>query len=156
MRSLSFLVNPVLQSEWLRGNAAYESCDGVIVRAYLEMLKTAMRAPVAGEIPARSEVLAAACGLTEEKLIANWEILTMGWILTPDGNLYHDGVAKYCLWLYGQFSEQIDAIHSQCALVEGGAQLGLKYGKKAVDVRLAKAPVFGGRSSSVRTGGVKK
>ena len=156
MRSLSFLMSPALQPEWLLGNAAYESFDGAVVRAYLEMLKTAMRAPVAGVIPARSEALAAACGLAEEKLILNWEILTKGWILTPDGNLYHDGVAKYCAWLCEQFGEQIDEIHSRRTLVEGEAQLGIKRAKKAPDSRVVKAPVFGGRASLLRTGALKK
>ena len=125
MQSLFFLTTNVLRSEWIQNHPAFQSTDGAVVRAYMQMLNAAVRAPVGGLLPAASDQLAALCGLSEEQVIANWEVLTNSWVLTPEGCLHHAGVANYCFAVCELFSEQISEVHRQIAELESSIQLSL-------------------------------
>lgn len=159
MHNLFFLINPVLRCEWLHGQPAYECNDGALVRACMEMLKAGVRAMVPGELPSDSAKLAQICGIEEEKVIDHWEALTHGWVLTTDGNLRHDGVAKYCHSMMARFGDKIEEIHARIADLEGCAQM-LADGpmepktKKGASAKSAHAgaagrPVFGSAKSRV-------
>lgn len=125
MHSLFFLTTNVLRSEWIQDHPAFRSESGSLVRAYMQMLNAAVRAPVGGLLPAASDRLAAICGLSEEQVIANWEVLTYSWILTNEGSLQHDGVATYCAEVHEKFSDQIAEIHRNIADLESAVQLSL-------------------------------
>lgn len=121
----------------------------------MEMLKAGVRALVPGEIPSDSAKLAQICGIDETKVIDHWEALTHGWILTSDGNLYHDGVANYCALLIARFGDKIDEIQMRIADLEGGVLMAgsieSKVTKKAVGKSAQAAnsgrPVFGSAKS---------
>ncbi len=123
MSSLKFMSNPAIPVEWLDGHPAFESGDGGLVRGYLRMLRGAIQAEMAGVLPSTSHALAEISGLKEQKVIECWEILTHGWMLTADGNLQHDGVARRCESFARDFSEEIAAINSRVVALEGAFEI---------------------------------
>ncbi len=95
------------------------------MRGYLRMLRGAIRAEIAGVLPSTSHALAEISGLKEERVIECWETLTHGWMLTADGNLQHDGVAKRCDSFVREFSEEVAEINSRIAGLEGAFEMSL-------------------------------
>lgn len=123
MNCLSFLSNPSVLAEWTDGHPAFECANGAVVRGYLRMLKEAVRAREPGVLPSSSVALAEVTGLREAEVIEMWDVLTNGWVLTNDGNLQHDGVAKHCTAFIREFNEDVNRVHAQIREVEVQFQL---------------------------------
>lgn len=122
MSDFGFLANPPVRQAWLDGHPAYEADSAALVRAYLRLLKSAVRSAVPGAINASSSVIAVACGLSEDDVVRHWDVLTHGWELREDGFLHHDGVAQFCAELSAQYGMQMAELRERIAAADLAAQ----------------------------------
>lgn len=78
-----------LDEAWIGDHPAFHHDNPRVVRACIRMFVRAWGATPPGTLPSARGPLSELLGLTENELLASFQVLTTGWELTMDGRLSH-------------------------------------------------------------------